>query len=118
MKVEDSPSKNHTIESSSCRHAESQIRQLTQKVHRNIAFLSTIQANKEQISLSKYISILKSEPSSRSIEDISILKYYLTHSNLTDKFKKDAIDPMNYEKMIIISSTYVGYIHINKGETL
>ena len=105
MKVEDSPSKNHTIESSSCRHAESQIRQLTQKVHRNIAFLSTIQANKEQISLSKYISILKSEPSSRSIEDISILKYYLTHSNLTDKFKKDAIDPMNYEKMIIISST-------------
>ena len=118
MKVEDSPSKNHTIESSSCRHAESQIRQLTQKVHRNIAFLSTIQANKDQISLSKYISILKSEPSSRSIEDISILKYYLTHSNLTDKFKKDAIDPMNYEKMIIISSTYVGYIHINKGETL
>ena len=59
MKVEDSPSKNHTIESSSCRHAESQIRQLTQKVHRNIAVLSTIQASKDQINISHYINILE-----------------------------------------------------------
>ena len=39
----------------------------------------------------------------RSIDDIAILKYYLTHSNLTDKLKNDGIDPLNYDKIIIIS---------------
>ena len=68
--------------------------------------LSTIQASKDQINISHYINILKNEPSMRSIDDIAILKYYLTHSNLTDKFKNDGIDPLNYDKMIIISSTY------------
>ena len=38
--------------------AENQIRQLTQKVHRNIAVLSTIQASKDQINISHYINIL------------------------------------------------------------
>ena len=54
----------------------------------------------------------------RSIDDIAILKYYLTHSNLTDKFKNDGIDPLNYDKMIIISSTYVNYVHVDKGKML
>lgn len=98
--------------------AENQIRQLTQKVHRNIAVLSTIQASKDQINISHYINILKNEPSMRSIDDIAILKYYLTHSNLTDKFKNDGIDPLNYDKMIIISSTYVNYVHVDKGKIL
>ena len=38
--------------------AENQIRQLTQKVHRNIAVLSTIQASKDQINISHYIKVL------------------------------------------------------------
>lgn len=52
----------------------------------------------------------------RSIDDIAILKYYLAHSNLTEKFKNDGIDPLNYDKMIIISSTYVNYVHVDKGK--
>ena len=39
--------------------AENQIRQLIQKVHRNIAVLSTIQASKDQINISHYINILE-----------------------------------------------------------
>ena len=52
----------------------------------------------------------------RSIDDIAILKYYLTQSNLTDKFKNDGIDPLNYDKMIIISSTYEIMYMLIKGK--
>ena len=118
QKVVESPSRHHTIDSSSPRHAESQIRQLTQKVHRNIALISTTQIQQDKINMSNFLSILKTEQSKRSLEEVTVLKYYLQQSNLTDKFKKDGIDPLNYEKMIIISSTYVNHVHICKNEVL
>ena len=88
---------------------DNKIRNLTQKLKRNIAHIFQVKLTEEKILLSNYISILQADPSKRSIEDIAVIKYYLDKSNITDKMNDDGINSMKFPKMIITIATHAEY---------
>lgn len=91
---------------------ENLIRSMTQKLHRNILALTNVNftPSNEQPTLDKIINILQTETSKRKIPEIDLLRRFLTENTLIkDKFKKDHISYLNYEKMLIICSTYMNF---------
>ena len=88
---------------------------LSAKVHRNLASMIYINLDPSNYTIPNYIKILKKDQIKRTIEESSIIKHFIENSNLKKKLKRDGIDESNFDKMAMIYSTYVKYIHFKKN---
>ena len=110
----------HSVQLSDSHRTENKIRHFTQKLHRNLSLLnkSTPLINPLSITFSHILNSIKTPLTTRSLTDISILHYFLSKTSLLSKFKDDNIDILNYDKMLIIISTYATYLKVLGNELI
>lgn len=110
----------HSVQLSDSHRTENKIRYFTQKLHRNLSLLnkSIPLINPFSITFSHILNSIKTPLTTRSLIDISILHYFLSKTSLLSKFKDDNIDILNYDKMLIIISTYATYLKVLDNELI
>ena len=106
----------HSVQITESHKKDNQIRQLTQKLNRNLSLLLS-QQRKQQFNvnnnnLSRVITAITTDVTRRSLDDVAVLYWFLSQTSFINKFKEDDVDVLNYDKMFIILATYATYVHV------
>ena len=110
----------HSVQITESHKKDNQIRQLTQKLNRNLSLLLSQQQQqrKQQFNvnnnnnLSRVITAITTDVTRRSLDDVAVLYWFLSQTSFINKFKEDDVDVLNYDKMFIILATYATYVHV------
>ena len=88
------------------------------RVRKNLTNYNEIPFNSGEVTADKVIEALNIPQQERNLFSNALVCNFLSKSGLKDKFEKDGVDKTNFDKMLIITSTYMKYVQKGIDEVI